>query len=350
MATISLCMIVKNEEAVLARCLVSVSPAVDEIIIVDTGSTDRTRMIAEQFTEHVYDFTWIDDFSAARNFSFSKATGDYCMWMDADDVLSSSACHALISLKKDLDCDVVMMPYQSGTLTFYRERLLRRNADFRWEGYVHEVITPRGNIRYCEIPITHRKEQVADPKRNLRIYEKMLAEGCSFSARDRFYYARELLYYHRFDEAVMHFETLLQAEEGWIENRLESCRLLAHCYQKLGVPRRAFAALLHSFTLDLPRAELCCDLGDLFLQEAAFDRAAYWYHVAMTCPRQTQNGGFFEEDRKGLYPALQLCVCNWRQGNEAQAEYWNDIAATFDPTHPSVLSNRLFFAKNKGPQ
>ena len=78
-------MIVRNEEDVLARCLDSVSSLVDEIIIVDTGSQDKTREIAARYTDHVYDFTWIDDFAAARNFSFSKATMDYQMWLDADD-------------------------------------------------------------------------------------------------------------------------------------------------------------------------------------------------------------------------------------------------------------------------
>ena len=73
MVTISLCMIVKNEERILARCLDSVKDLVDEIVIVDTGSADATRRIAQTYTDRVYDFTWIDDFSAARNFAFSKA-------------------------------------------------------------------------------------------------------------------------------------------------------------------------------------------------------------------------------------------------------------------------------------
>ena len=69
--TISLCMIVKNEERVLARCLDSVADLVDEIIIVDTGSTDATKEIAARYTEKIYDFVWQDHFAAARNFSFS---------------------------------------------------------------------------------------------------------------------------------------------------------------------------------------------------------------------------------------------------------------------------------------
>lgn len=85
--TISLCMIVKNEERVLARCLDSLADLVDEIIIVDTGSTDATKEIAARYTEQTYDFVWQDDFAAARNFSFSKASMDYIYVPDADEVL-----------------------------------------------------------------------------------------------------------------------------------------------------------------------------------------------------------------------------------------------------------------------
>ena len=77
MATISLCMILKNEEKVLARCLDSISELVDEIIIVDTGSIDHTKEIASNYTSHIYSFPWCDDFSAARNYAFSKASMDY---------------------------------------------------------------------------------------------------------------------------------------------------------------------------------------------------------------------------------------------------------------------------------
>ena len=80
MATVSLCMIVKNEEDVLARCLESAADLVDEIIIVDTGSADRTREIAARFTEHVFDLPWRDDFSEARNAAVCGWTRTTCFW------------------------------------------------------------------------------------------------------------------------------------------------------------------------------------------------------------------------------------------------------------------------------
>ena len=102
MATISLCMIVKNEEQVLARCLDSVADLMDEIIIVDTGSTDRTKEVAARYTDQIYDFTWIGDFSAARNFSFSKATMEYIYAPDADEVLDAENRARFLDLKNCL--------------------------------------------------------------------------------------------------------------------------------------------------------------------------------------------------------------------------------------------------------
>lgn len=117
MASISLCMIVRDEEAVLGRCLESVAPAVDEIIVVDTGSMDGTKAVAAAYTDRISDFAWVDDFAAARNASFAKATGDYILWLDADDVLLPEDLDALLCLKNRLDqvpADVVMMRYNTG--------------------------------------------------------------------------------------------------------------------------------------------------------------------------------------------------------------------------------------------
>src|SRR5271169_1554439 len=90
---ISLCMIVKNEEKFLEKCLMSVAPICHEMIVVDTGSTDATKAIAEKCGAKVYDFPWIDDFSAVRNYSLSHATGDFIFVLDADEVISAKDHH-----------------------------------------------------------------------------------------------------------------------------------------------------------------------------------------------------------------------------------------------------------------
>ncbi|RPI67925.1 MAG: glycosyltransferase family 2 protein, partial [Geobacteraceae bacterium] len=86
--SVSLCMIVKNEQSHLARCLRSVKPLVDEMIVVDTGSSDRTQDIAKIFGAKVFEFPWNNDFSKARNFSLSKAAGNWILVLDADETIS----------------------------------------------------------------------------------------------------------------------------------------------------------------------------------------------------------------------------------------------------------------------
>ncbi len=116
MVTISLCMIVKNEERVLGRCLESVQEIADEIIIVDTGSEDRTKEIAEKYHARVFEQEWQDDFSRARNYSFSHAEMDYCMWLDADDIITKSEALKLKRWIEETDesSDVIMLRYVAG--------------------------------------------------------------------------------------------------------------------------------------------------------------------------------------------------------------------------------------------
>ena len=143
MITISLCMILKDEEDVLDRCLSSVKGLVDEIIIVDTGSTDATKQIALQYTDQVFDFAWIDDFAAARNYAFSKANMEYCMWLDADDVIEEKDRLDFLTLKNTLtlDTDIVMMRYNTAfdddgnpSFWYYRERIIRNDQSHPWQG------------------------------------------------------------------------------------------------------------------------------------------------------------------------------------------------------------------------
>lgn len=352
MATVSLCMIVKNEEHHLPRCLSSVRGLMDELIIVDTGSTDRTREIATELGAKVFDFPWIDDFAAARNFSFSKATMDYCMWLDADDILTEKDAQDFLHLKEALppQTDVVMMRYHTAfddtgkpTFTYYRERLLRRAAGFLWEGTVHEAITPSGNILYSEVAVSHKKLGTGDPDRNLRIYENQLAAGKALSPRAQFYYARELMYHARYEEAAEEFTAFLDGGRGWVENNLEACRNLAYCEAQRQKPEQAFAALTRALRYAPPRAELCCDLGAFFFDRADWRTAAFWYENALSAQRSDTGGGFANPDCSGYIPCLQLCVCHYRLGNISLAAEYNTRAGKLKPDSAAYLYNKKFF-------
>lgn len=130
MIIISLCMIVKNEEEVIGRCLECVKDIVDEIIIVDIGFIDFIKEIVLKYIDMVYDFEWIDDFFVVRNFLFFKVFKDYIMWFDVDDIILEVDREKLLKIKESLDIfiDIVMVKYnvffdENGNLIFlyYRE-------------------------------------------------------------------------------------------------------------------------------------------------------------------------------------------------------------------------------------
>ena len=106
MITVSVCMIVKNEERVLKRCLDSLAGLYDELIVVDTGSTDNTKKIASEYTDRIYDFEWVQDFSAARNYSLSFATCDYIYVADADEVIDEENRKRFMAVKEVMDPQV----------------------------------------------------------------------------------------------------------------------------------------------------------------------------------------------------------------------------------------------------
>lgn len=355
MATVSLCMIVKNEEAVLARCLESVKDAVDEIILVDTGSTDRTKAIAAEYTDKIFDFAWRDDFSAARNFSFSKATMEYAMWMDADDVLTKEDREAFIAFKEAIpsDADAVMMKYNTAfdeegkpTFFYYRERLIKRSIPYTWKGRIHEAIVHSGRTMHTEIAITHQSVKKSYSDRNLKIYEKQIADGEELTPRDLFYYGRELYYHKHWDQAILVLTRFLNAKNGWLENNIEACKILSYCYGEKGDTAAAMDALTKSFQYDIPRAEICCELGRRLMQEGRYVLAIFWYQLALNAPRNDSGGAFVSVDCYGYIPAIQLCVCYDRIGDVKRAEEYNELAGSFRPLSAAYLSNKEYF-KNR---
>lgn len=353
MATISLCMIVKDEEKVLARCLDSAKEAVDEIIIVDTGSRDKTCEIAARYTDRIYDYPWRDDFAAARNYSFSKATMEFAMWLDADDVLLPADLEALKQIKASLtpEVDVVMLPYYTAfdeegkpTFVFYRERLIRTSIPYSWEGRVHEAIVHQGRVIYGDAGVTHKSIKTVYPDRNLRIYEKQAAAGEPFSPRDTFYYGRELYYHHRYEEAKAVLTDFIKSGKGWIENQLDACKFLAYCYWETDDLMGAFGALTTSFLFAPPRAEICCSLGRLFMELEAYKTAIFWYELALTRPCPEKEGGFKDRDCYGYLPCIQLCVCYDRLGDHETAREYNRRAGEYRPASAAYQYNLAYFA------
>lgn len=168
-ASVSLCMIVRNEAHQLADCLSAVAELFDEIIIVDTGSTDETREVARRFTPHVIDFAWCDDFSAARNESLRHATSEWIFWLDADDRLSPDNVAKLRQVLAELNdqpavymMETLCRSQSSNELErlLTHARLFRRHPTLTWRRRIHERLHPWPaalgyEVRFCEVQIDH---------------------------------------------------------------------------------------------------------------------------------------------------------------------------------------------------
>ncbi len=349
MITISLCMIVKNEEDVLERCLDSVKDLVDEINIVDTGSTDKTVEIAKKYTDRVFFFEWTGKFKDARNESFRHATKDYIFYLDADDVLMEEDRQKFKLLKETLapDVDSVSMFYNAGideygnvTLRYRRNRLLKRSKHFQWQGDVHNYIEVSGNVLNSDISVTHLKNSHS-VGRNLSIYKNKIENGDTFTVRDHFYYGNELRENGHYKEAIDRYSKVINMEEGWIEDKVYACIFQADCYRHLGDTEKELSSLFSSFRFSkTPRPETACRIGFNFQQKGDYKAAIFWYELATELNDDPNKWSFTYPAYQTWYPHLQLCVCYYHIKELKRSYEHNEKAREYRPNDERILFNK----------
>ena len=346
MVTISLCMIVKNEEDTLGRCLSSAKSVVDDIIIVDTGSEDRTREVAAGFTDKIFEFEWIDNFSAARNYSYEQATMDYILWLDADDIILPEDVIKLKKLKETIQpgTDAIMMRYDTGfdtlgrvTFSCFRERLSKRSRNYKWKEPVHEYLEAGGNRINADVCITHAKPYGKRGERNIRIYENLITEGKELSSRGMYYYARELKGHGRYAEAIDWFSLFLDSGKGWVEDNITACGELANCYLMENKQNEALSAMLYSFNYDTPRAEVCCQIGSYFKEQGRYRQAIFWFELILKLEKDDNNWGFQQQDCWGYIPCIELAVCYDKLGEYEKATLFKEMAVQYKSDPHGVM-------------
>lgn len=285
-------MIVKNEEKVLARCLDSLADLMDEIIIVDTGSTDRTKEIAARYTEKIYDFPWIDDFAAARNYADSLAKMEYIYTADADEVLDEQNRRRLYDLKKVLlpEIEIVQMKYcnlrqQNTTYNFdkeYRPKLYKRRRSFTWIDPIHETLRLEPVVYDSEIEIMHFPEG-SHAGRDLQRLAQIHRSGVRLSKKLHHMYAMELFIAGQnedFLEAEETFLATMEQENRSMDEVKEAICVLARVYRiRNDIPKFMTYALKDAVTGST--AEVCCELGRYYESCGEYMEAATWYQNAL---------------------------------------------------------------------
>lgn len=333
MVTISLCMIVKNEERILARCLDSLAGLADEIIIVDTGSADETKRIAAKYTNQVYDFEWTGSFSDARNFAFSKAKMEYIYSADADEVLDEENRTAFLRMKEALlpEIEMVQMYYvnqlANGTIYNYdkelRPKLFRRNRTFRWEGAIHEQVGITPVIYDSEICIQHLPE-TNHKNRDLAAFARLVEAGEPLDKRLHNIYAKELFISGEpadFLQARAFFRQSCRDEKRGEEELMEAACVAARAARLAGDTADFFKYAMKAVAAE-GCAEICCELGAFYMEREDYEEAAIWLYNAAY-----ETESILDIHSGGDLPLRGLAKCYQELGNEEQAAEYSRLAA-----------------------
>lgn len=332
MERISVCMIVKNEEKLLPRCLDSLRDIPDEIIIVDTGSTDATKDVAKKYTDKIYDFDWIDDFAAARNFSLSKAECDFIYVADADEVLDEENYARLKQLKDALlpEVEVVEVAYANmhdfaTTENFeieYRPKLFRRCRNFQFADPIHEALRTDPVIYRSNVVVEHRPDN-DHSKRDLEHFARLIAKGVKFSSRLEMMYARELMAGGKTEDFRVAAPYFTAVRED-VSRPVEALRRAACVLAQLAALEKDARGLLIAAAPELvgtPPSEICCSMGDYFLGCDFVQSAADWYSAALSGASPELVAA-----STGSWPLKGLAACYEAEGDLAQAKEYLDRA------------------------
>lgn len=333
MITISLCMIVKNEEKVLGRCLDCLKSIVDEMIIVDTGSTDKTKEIAAAYTDKIYDYKWNHNFADARNFAFSKATMEYIYSADADEILDEANIQNFKTLKSVLlpEIEIVQMMY-CNQLQFnttynydeeYRPKLFKRLRTFRFVEPIHETIAMEPVVFDSDVRIIHMPGS-NHASRDLYYFVEMHKNGIPLTKHLHNMYARELFICGKKDnfiEAIPAFQDTLSDASRSIDEIREATCIIARAARLQDNIHLFFTNALKNVVCD-SCSEMCYELGEYYYACNELDNACIWY----------QNAAFETEcildiRIKNIFALQGLSKCYKAVGNLEEAAKYEALAS-----------------------
>lgn len=288
MVSISMCMIVKNEEALLSRCLESYKGLFDEIIIVDTGSSDNTKKIAAQYTDKIYDYEWCSDFAAARNFAFDKASCDYIFTADADEVLDNKNKSEFLKLKQvlDYDVDIVQMKYVTppeyntvyNCIKEYRPKLFKRLRTFKWVSPIHETVRLEPIVFDSDIEILHMPAGRHE-KRDFAIFINAVKSGVRLEKYVLKMFCKELLISGNDNDfiAVSDIFTDKLSKDFTDTECVKAINcILARIYRITGNEHEFFKICLKDIAVD-PCSEICTELGEYYYNKNDYAEAVLWF-------------------------------------------------------------------------
>ena len=333
---LSACLIVKNEERMLKNCLESLKGVIEEVIVVDTGSTDATKEIAKEFTDKIYDFEWNNNFSEARNFAASKATGEWIIAIDADENVDPEQLKNVIEeikLHKNKFnaylVEIISFSGERGETTTVNQmaRIYKNDGTVYYQSAIHEQLKPiKGDlmIALSSLKVYHygylsnvvlRQDK---KNRNFNILEHEL-ENADNQAFTLFNYGQELRRLNKKEDALNHFVKAYACKgsvnEGWVRTCLF---YIVECLVVLQRYEEALAIVLDAEKLWPLAPDFIYWRGEIYLFQKRFDDAKEIYHNILT-NRETYTDTIYHADRKGFLPYERLGQIYEMEKNDKQA-------------------------------
>lgn len=339
MATVSVCMIVKNEQKVLQRCLESLKGLYEELIIVDTGSTDNTKNIASAYTNKIYDFVWIDDFSAARNFAFSLCTQQYIYTVDADEVLDETNRNKFLILKQNIlpEIEIVQMYYvnsknENSVYNFQKElrpKLFKRLREFVWIDPIHERVRLQPIVYDSDIEILHMPEG-EHTNRDLSILTKLAQQGKVFSDTLFKMYARELFKAGTTQQLTKSKPYFLNAlENNTLGEKRQICQIILSKIALTENNIHGFFKHCISQKTEGITSEICYLLGEYFYTQNDIEEGLSWYQYALeTLP-------CMDIHCCGDKALFAIAKCFETLGQKQQSQHYMQMAQNWTPPEQS---------------
>ncbi|HHW13641.1 MAG TPA: glycosyltransferase [Firmicutes bacterium] len=342
---VSLCLIARDEEDLLPSCLASVSPLVQEMIVVDTGSVDRTRDVAERAGARVFTFPWNGDFAAARNFSLAQARGEWILVLDADELLEPVEREEFGRLLADPGVEGYFVAIRSfvgrgeEVAEDWAVRLFRNRPEYRFAGIIHEQVAGAIQARHggsglarAGLVIDHfgyldrRLQAKRKRERNLALLAKALADhpGDPFL---HYSLAVEYLQQGAVKSGAAHLEKALDRLAGCEGYFREVLVLLALAQLKEGQPRKARRTLARALRA-LPGD------ADLLLLRGLLDYRTDRSGAALADLRQALAGGSRLLARHHLHSALGEAYALLGRFPEAEAEYVEALRLAPEALYP----------------
>ena len=364
---ITLCMIVRDEEACLRESVESCQADFDELVIVDTGSTDGTVALAEELGARVEHFVWCNDFSAARNYAADQCETDWVLTIDADEVLApecrGAARAAVVAAPDNISQISPLLTSAHKPRTQHYASKLYRRSRCHWERPSHNtlVVDDGQSLRLPDLRLVHDRGRRDAEKRQQRNDQRDKMNESNFrrltdenpaDTRSAFYLAMTLGEAGKHDEALIAWGRYLEIGK-WGEERYEARRLMADCYLALNQTDEAVRQLILAHETEPRRAEAAIDLGDMYAQGGAHLRAQFWYQVAAGLPAPLESGCclFTTAECYGAWPYLRLAQLAKRMDAPGDIENYLRMAmAATDPsdteTVAAIASTRVQLTAN----